>query len=59
MGDTAVMIIASLPLLMLFFMGIFSMKLVLRIDEDYEQRKVHAEDQQPRELEFGQTVPRD
>ena len=36
LGDTAVMIIASLPLLMLFFTGIFSMKLLFRIDEEYE-----------------------
>lgn len=59
LGDTTVMIIASLPLLMLFFMGIFSMKLLFRIDEEYEQRKVHSEDAQPRDLEFGETAPSD
>ena len=33
------MVIASLPLLALFFMGIYSVVLVLRLDDEYEQRK--------------------
>jgi hypothetical protein len=39
LGDTAMLLISSVPLLMLFAMGIYSLCLLLMIDEELEARK--------------------
>ena len=39
MGDTSVQVLISLPLLLLFAMGIVSLRLFCRIDEIYEERE--------------------
>ena len=38
-GDTSILILTSLPMLSLFFMGIYSLVLVLRIDDELDARK--------------------
>ena len=39
MTDTVIMLITSIPLLGLFVMGIYSAYLLIKIDEELEQRK--------------------
>ena len=38
-GDTSILILTSLPMLGLFFMGIYSLILLLRIDDEMDARK--------------------
>ena len=38
-NDTLILILVSLPLLGLFIMGIYSVVLVLKIDDEYEARE--------------------
>lgn len=38
------MLIASIPLLALFFMGIYSIVLVLRLEDEYDMRKKDDEE---------------
>mmetsp|Transcript_32872 Transcript_32872/g.50261 ORF Transcript_32872/g.50261 Transcript_32872/m.50261 type:complete len:138 (-) Transcript_32872:389-802(-) len=44
LDDTIVLLISSIPLLGLFIMGIFSLVLVLQIDDEIEQRNIIEEE---------------
>lgn len=39
LGDTTILIISSVPLLMLFVMGIYSLCLLIMMDDELEARK--------------------
>ena len=48
MSETTILILMSIPLLLIFIMGIYSLILLLQIDEELEERK-----------KVGQTQPQD
>lgn len=51
LDQTTIMIIASVPLLLLFVMGIYSLVLLLKVDDELEARRQEEEERRQRERE--------